>query len=116
MARLTHVDGDGRARMVDVSDKPDTARTAVATGSIAMAPETLALALGGKAPKGAVEGVAELAGTMARQAHRRPHPFVPPAGAVGDRSARHADPRRQRADRHRDAFAPPDRRGSRWKR
>lgn len=64
MARLTHVDGDGRARMVDVSDKPDTARTAVATGSIAMAPETLALALGGKAPKGAVEGVAELAGTM----------------------------------------------------
>ena len=65
MARLTHVDGDGRARMVDVSDKPDTARTAVATGSIAMAPETLALALGGKAPKGAVEGVAELAGTMA---------------------------------------------------
>ena len=65
MARLTHVDGDGRARMVDVSDKPDTARTAVATGSIAMAPETLALALGGKAPKGAVEGVAEIAGTMA---------------------------------------------------
>ena len=62
---LTHLDDTGRARMVDVSGKPDTVRTAVARGSIAMAPATLALAVSGAGPKGAVEGVAELAGVMA---------------------------------------------------
>jgi cyclic pyranopterin phosphate synthase len=45
MARLTHLDDQGRARMVDVSGKPSTAREAVAEGLIRMAPETLALAL-----------------------------------------------------------------------
>ena len=65
MAELTHIDATGRPRMVDVSDKADTLRTATATGSIAIAPDALALALGGKGPKGAVEGVAEIAGVMA---------------------------------------------------
>ena len=62
---LTHLDASGRARMVDVSDKPDTARTAVARGRIAMSPATLELALAGSGPKGAVEGIAEIAGVMA---------------------------------------------------
>jgi cyclic pyranopterin phosphate synthase len=63
--RLTHLDAEGRARMVDVSDKPGTAREAVAAGFVRMAPETLALALSGKAKKGDVVTTAELAGVMA---------------------------------------------------
>ncbi len=65
MARLTHLDDAGRARMVDVSGKPATAREAVADGLIRMAPETLALALGGGGKKGDVRAVAEIAGVMA---------------------------------------------------
>jgi len=65
MARLTHLDDAGRARMVDVSDKPATAREAVAEGLIRMAPETLALALSGGGKKGDVRAVAEIAGVMA---------------------------------------------------
>jgi cyclic pyranopterin phosphate synthase len=65
MGRLTHIDEAGRARMVDVSDKPATAREAVAAGLVRMKPETLALALGGQAKKGDVRAVAEIAGVMA---------------------------------------------------
>jgi cyclic pyranopterin phosphate synthase len=65
MSRLTHLDAEGRARMVDVSGKPATAREAVAAGLIRMAPETLALALSGKAKKGEVLTTAEIAGVMA---------------------------------------------------
>ena len=65
MAKLTHIDEAGRARMVDVSDKPSTAREAVAAGLVRMKPETLALALGGQAKKGDVRAVAEIAGVMA---------------------------------------------------
>jgi cyclic pyranopterin phosphate synthase len=65
MARLTHLDDQGRARMVDVSGKPSTAREAVAEGLICMAPETLALALSGGGKKGDVRAVAEIAGVMA---------------------------------------------------
>jgi cyclic pyranopterin phosphate synthase len=62
--KLTHLDDAGRARMVDVSDKPSTARVAVAEGFIRRKPETLALALSGEGKKGAVGPVAELAGVM----------------------------------------------------
>jgi cyclic pyranopterin phosphate synthase len=62
---LTHVDSDGRARMVDVSDKAETVREATARGRIVMAPETLALALSGGGKKGDVRAVAEIAGVMA---------------------------------------------------
>lgn len=65
MADLTHIDAAGRPRMVDVSGKANTLRSATATGSIAMSREALELVQGGKAPKGAVEGVAEIAGVMA---------------------------------------------------
>ena len=63
--KLTHIDADGRARMVDVSGKPDTARTAEARGRVRMRPETLALALSGGGAKGDVRAVAEIAGVMA---------------------------------------------------
>jgi cyclic pyranopterin phosphate synthase len=62
--RLTHLDDSGRARMVDVGDKPVTAREAVARGRIRMAPATLARALSGDAPKGDIRAIAEIAGTM----------------------------------------------------
>jgi cyclic pyranopterin phosphate synthase len=65
VSRLTHIDEQGRARMVDVSDKPATAREAVAEGLVRMAPATLALALSGGAKKGDVCAVAEIAGVMA---------------------------------------------------
>lgn len=63
--KLTHLDAEGRARMVDVSDKPATAREARAAGFVRMSAETLALALSGQAKKGNVLAVAELAGVMA---------------------------------------------------
>ena len=65
MSRLTHIDETGRARMVDVSGKPDTAREAVAEGFLRMAPETLALAVSGGGKKGDVRATAEIAGVMA---------------------------------------------------
>ena len=64
MADLTHIDADGRARMVDVSGKAETDREAVATGRIVMAAETLALAVSGGGKKGDVRAVAEIAGVM----------------------------------------------------
>ena len=65
MAKLTHIDDQGRARMVDVSAKPSTERLAVARGRIVMAPATLQLALTGTGKKGEVRAVAEIAGVMA---------------------------------------------------
>jgi len=65
MSGLTHIDASGRARMVDVSDKPVTAREAVAGGFVRMSPETLKLALSADAKKGDVRAVAEIAGIMA---------------------------------------------------
>ncbi|MEA3062878.1 MAG: cyclic pyranopterin monophosphate synthase [Sphingomonadales bacterium] len=65
MSRLTHVGEDGRARMVDVSDKSPTARTARAEGRLICLPETLAAVQAGNTPKGSVIATAELAGTMA---------------------------------------------------
>ena len=65
MSRLTHLDAEGRARMVDVSAKPATAREAVARGLVRMTPETLTLALSGEGKKGDVRAVAEIAGVMA---------------------------------------------------
>ena len=65
MAKLTHFDGEGRARMVDVAGKDETERTATATGSVLMRPETLQLILDGGHKKGDVLAVARLAGIMA---------------------------------------------------
>ena len=65
MTKLTHLDDDGRARMVDVSDKAVTARVASATGTLTCKRDTLDLVLAGKTPKGSVVATAELAGVMA---------------------------------------------------
>jgi cyclic pyranopterin phosphate synthase len=65
MSELTHVDDSGRARMVDVSDKEASARTASASGFLTCQPETLEQVRAGTAPKGSVVHTAELAGIMA---------------------------------------------------
>ena len=65
MTGLSHIDEAGRARMVDVGDKPVTSRTAEARGQLRCAPATLALVRSGETPKGNVIGTAELAGVMA---------------------------------------------------
>ncbi|WP_374586560.1 cyclic pyranopterin monophosphate synthase MoaC [Pseudoduganella sp.] len=62
---LTHFDAAGQAHMVDVGAKAETHRIAVATGSIRMKPETLALILSGTAKKGDVLGIARIAAIMA---------------------------------------------------
>ncbi len=64
MADFTHLDAKGRASMVDVSDKPESRRVAVARGSVIMAPETLAKIREGGVEKGDVLSVARLAGIM----------------------------------------------------
>src|SRR6476620_3382787 len=62
--RLSHMARAGRPRMVDVSDKPITARRAVAEAAVAVSPETMSLVIDGGGTKGDVLGVAELAGVM----------------------------------------------------
>ena len=64
MAGLTHFDDEGNAHMVDVSEKPVTARVASAEGWVKMAPQTLDIIREGRAEKGDVMGVARLAGIM----------------------------------------------------
>jgi len=71
---LTHIDDQGNAHMVDVSDKAVTDRTAIATGRVMMKSETLALILEGRAKKGDVLGVARIAGIMAA---KRTHDLIP---------------------------------------
>ena len=61
---FTHLDAEGKARMVDVSAKDETERSATAKGSVTMAPETLARIMAGGVKKGDVLSVARLAGIM----------------------------------------------------
>lgn len=63
--QLTHFDAGGQAHMVDVGDKPNTRRVAVASGRIDMQPATLALIASGTAGKGDVLGIARIAGIQA---------------------------------------------------
>jgi cyclic pyranopterin monophosphate synthase len=72
--RFSHLDDKGEARMVDVSAKEATSRTAIAEGFVAMAPETLDLILAGKAEKGDVLATARIAGIMAA---KRTHELIP---------------------------------------
>ena len=71
---LSHIGGDGRARMVDVSSKPLSARTAIAMGRITLAKETVALVRKNEISKGDVIATARLAGIQAakRTAHLIP--------------------------------------------
>jgi cyclic pyranopterin phosphate synthase len=72
--RLSHLDAQGRARMVDVTAKDETVREATARGRVLMRPETLALVLSGEIAKGNVLTTAELAGVMAA---KRTHELIP---------------------------------------
>src|SRR5690349_1642690 len=74
MGKLTHFDADGQAHMVDVADKHETRRVAVAKGSIVMEAQTLSLILAGTAKKGDVLGVARVA---AIQAAKRTAELIP---------------------------------------
>lgn len=62
---LTHFDGTGQAHMVDVAEKKETHRIAIASGNIQMKPETLAIIEQGNAKKGDVLGIARIAAIMA---------------------------------------------------
>lgn len=74
MSRLSHLDAQGQAHMVDVGDKAETVRTAIAEGQVVMAPETIAIVRDGNAKKGDVLGTARLAGIMAA---KRTHELIP---------------------------------------
>ncbi|MGF1462965.1 MAG: cyclic pyranopterin monophosphate synthase MoaC [Maricaulaceae bacterium] len=65
MAELTHFDPEGRPSMVDVGDKPVTAREATAQGRITMSAEARAALIAGRGPKGDARTVAQLAGVQA---------------------------------------------------
>jgi cyclic pyranopterin phosphate synthase len=65
MAKLSHLDDSGRPKMVDVADKADTIRQAVAKGTVKMQPSTFKSIMQGGVAKGDVLTVAQLAGTMA---------------------------------------------------
>ncbi len=65
MSKLSHVDGEGRARMVDVGEKPSQTRTAVARGFIVLQPATVAQVRENENKKGDVLTVAEIAGIQA---------------------------------------------------
>ena len=65
MSELTHINDQGRAKMVDVSAKADTERIGVASGRIRMEPETLQMITGQQIKKGDVLAVAQVAGLMA---------------------------------------------------
>ena len=72
--RLSHLDEQGRARMVDVGDKAETSRVAVARGEVHMRAETLRLIQAEELPKGDVLAVARVAGIMAA---KRTHELIP---------------------------------------
>ncbi len=74
MSDLSHLDAEGRARMVDIADKPLTRRVCVARGAVRMAPETLARIAEGSVPKGDVLATARIAGI---QAAKRTDEWIP---------------------------------------
>lgn len=80
MTRLTHLDESGAARMVDVSDKPATAREAVATGTVTMSAEALAAIHDGRVAKGDVLAVARIAGIQAAKRTSELIPLCHPLG------------------------------------
>jgi len=76
--RLTHVDESGAARMVDVSDKAVTARTATASGRVLVSAEVVALLRGEGVPKGDALAVARIAGIMGAKQTPALIPLCPP--------------------------------------
>jgi cyclic pyranopterin phosphate synthase len=80
MSSLTHLDSQGKARMVDVGDKPTSKRVAVASGRVRMRAETLDLLAGGDVAKGDVLAVARIAGI---QAAKRCDSLIPLCHSLG---------------------------------
>jgi cyclic pyranopterin phosphate synthase len=78
--KLSHLDAAGRARMVDVGDKPVTVRTAVAEGRIRMAREAFGLVAEQAIAKGDVLAVSEVAGTLAAKRAAELIPLCHPVG------------------------------------
>ncbi|QWD74038.1 cyclic pyranopterin monophosphate synthase MoaC [Polynucleobacter sp. TSB-Sco08W16] len=74
MNKLTHFDSSGQAHMVNVGDKPNTHRVAIATGKITMLPETFKMVEVGTQKKGDVLGIARIAGI---QASKRTADLIP---------------------------------------
>lgn len=83
MAELTHFDEEGRSRMVDVSDKAETTREAIARGTITMQPATFELIRTMKISKGDVLGVARVAGIMAAKRTGEWIPMCHPLNLTG---------------------------------
>ena len=81
--KLSHLDAEGRVRMVDVSEKAFTAREAVAEGRLHLAPATLAAIREARTPKGAVLTTAELAGVMAAKRTAELIPLCHPLPLTG---------------------------------
>ena len=98
MARFTHFDEDGKARMVDVSAKAETDRVAVATGAVLMAPATLKLIMEGGAKKGDVLAVAQLAGIMAAKRTAELIPLCHPLPLTSVEVVLSCDPARNAVD------------------
>ena len=78
--KLSHLDAEGRARMVDVGDKPVSDRQAIATGAVRMSREAYALVAGEGVPKGDVLTVAEVAGVMGAKRTGELIPLCHPLG------------------------------------
>ncbi len=72
--KLTHIDKDGRAKMVDISNKKETERTASAHGRVKMSQKTYETIKAGEGPKGDIFTVAKIAGIMAT---KKTHEFIP---------------------------------------
>ena len=96
---LTHLDAQGRARMVDVGEKPEGERRARAEASVRMAPETAAAVEAADGPKGDVIGPARLAGIAAA---KRTGELIPLGAPAADhlRGPRAGGAGRRRARRH----------------
>lgn len=95
---LTHIDEQGDVRMVDVSQKADTERVAVAEGFIAMKPETLALITSGAAAKGDVLACARVAGVMAAKKTSELIPMCHPLNITKAKVSCEPVPEGRRAD------------------
>ncbi len=96
--RLTHIDADGKARMVDVSDKDVTERIATAVGAVIVAPETMRLIAEGAVKKGDVLSVARLAGIMGAKKTPELIPLCHPLALTGIDVELTLDPARNAVD------------------
>jgi len=98
LADLSHFDEEGRSRMVDVSDKKETLREAVAHGAISMQPRTFELIQDRKISKGDVLGVARVAGIMAAKRTAELIPMCHPLSITGIEILFYPDPEKSRIE------------------